>query len=137
MSNPMVVVVKLDGFQHGPDEFTPKCRAVACDALQLASHWLFQTEFLASRPKEYLSTYHYQSTFVHGLLLTGPGLPHGFNDNNNNNNNDNNNNNNNNNNLYFKRVTPITLKSILRSVPLKTKLIIINYNNHDKKPVYK
>ena len=31
----------------------------------------------------------------------------------------------NNNNLYFKRVTPITMKSILPSGPLKTKLIII------------
>ena len=41
------------------------------------------------------------------------------------------------NNLYFKRVTPITMKSILHSGPLKTKLIIINYNNHDKKPIYK
>ena len=45
--------------------------------------------------------------------------------------------NNNNNNLYFKRVTPIIMKSILPSGPLKTKLIIINYNNHDKKPIYK
>ena len=45
--------------------------------------------------------------------------------------------NNNNNNLYFKRVTPITTKNILSSGPLKTKLIIINYNNHDKKPIYK
>ena len=41
------------------------------------------------------------------------------------------------NNLYFKRVTPITMKSILPSGPLKTKLIIINYNSHDKKPIYK
>ena len=32
---------------------------------------------------------------------------------------------NNNNNLYFKRVTPITTKSILPSGPLKTKLITI------------
>ena len=39
--------------------------------------------------------------------------------------------------LYFKRVTPITMKSILPSGPLKTKLIIINYNSHDKKPFYK
>ena len=45
--------------------------------------------------------------------------------------------NNNNNNLYFKRVTPITMNSILPSGPLKTKLMIINYNNHDKKPIYK
>ena len=42
-----------------------------------------------------------------------------------------------NNNLYFKRVTPITMKSILPSGPPKTKLIIINSNNHDKKPIYK
>ena len=41
------------------------------------------------------------------------------------------------NNLYFKRVTPITIKSILPSGPLKTKLIIINYNSRDKKPIYK
>ena len=47
------------------------------------------------------------------------------------------NNNNNNNNLYFERVTPITIKSILPSGPLKTKLIIINCNSHDKKPIYK
>ena len=40
-------------------------------------------------------------------------------------------------NLYFQRVTPLTMKSILPSGPLKTKLIIINYNNHDKKPIYK
>ena len=45
MSNPLVVVVQLDGFQHGPDELTPKCLAVACDALQLASQWFFQTGF--------------------------------------------------------------------------------------------
>ena len=38
-------------------------------------------------------------------------------------------------NLYFKRVAPITMKSILPSGPLKTK--IINYNNHDKKPIDK
>ena len=25
MSNPLVVVVELDGFQHGPVELTPKC----------------------------------------------------------------------------------------------------------------
>ena len=36
-----------------------------------------------------------------------------------------------------KRVTPINMKSSLPSGPLKTKLIIINYNNHDKKPIYK
>ena len=42
-----------------------------------------------------------------------------------------------NNNLYFKRMTPITIKSILPSVPLKTKLIIINNNSRDKKPIYK
>ena len=54
-----------------------------------------------------------------------------------NNNNNNNNNDNNNNNLYFKRVTPITMNSILPRAPLKTKLIIINYKNHDKKPIYK
>ena len=29
------------------------------------------------------------------------------------------------------------MKSILPSGPLKTKLIIINYKNHDKKPIYK
>ena len=78
MSNPLVVVIELDGFQHGPDELTPKCLAVACDALQLASQWFFQTGFLASRPREYLSTYYHQSTFGHGLPLTGPGLPQGF-----------------------------------------------------------
>ena len=39
-------------------------------------------------------------------------------------------------NLYFKRVTPITMKSIPPSCPLKTKFITINYNNHDKKPIY-
>ena len=39
-------------------------------------------------------------------------------------------------NLYFKRVTPITMKSILPSGPLKTKWIIINYNNHDKKSIH-
>ena len=39
-------------------------------------------------------------------------------------------------NLYFKRVRPITtMKSILPSGPLKTKWIIINYNNHDKKSI--
>ena len=31
----------------------------------------------------------------------------------------------------------LLLWSILPSGPLKTKLIIINYNNHDKKPIYK
>ena len=78
MSNPLVVVVELDGFQHGPVELTPKCLAVACNALQPASQWFFQTGFLASRPREYLSTYYHQSTFGHGLPLTGPGLPKGF-----------------------------------------------------------
>ena len=78
MSNPLVVVVELDGFQHGPVELTPKCLAVACNTLQLASQWFFQTRFLASRPREYLSTYYHQSTFGHGLPLTGPGLPQGF-----------------------------------------------------------
>ena len=48
----------------------------------------------------------------------------------------NNNNNNNNNNLYFKRVTPITIKSILLSDPLKTKLIIINYNSQMIKSLF-
>ena len=39
-------------------------------------------------------------------------------------------------NLYFKRARPITtMKSILPSGPLKTKWIIINYNNHDKKSI--
>ena len=32
-------------------------------------------------------------------------------------------------------MTPITIKSILPSGPLKTKLIIINYNSHDKRPI--
>ena len=40
-------------------------------------------------------------------------------------------------NLYFKRVTPLTTKRILPSGPLKAKLIIINYNNDGKKPIYK
>ena len=31
-------------------------------------------------------------------------------------------------NLYFKKVTPITMKSVLPSSPLKTKLMIINNN---------
>ena len=52
-----------------------------------------------------------------------------------------NNNNNDNyyyyNNLYFKRMTTVTIKSILPSGRLKTKLIIINYNTPDKKPIYK
>ena len=78
MSNPLVIVIELDGSQHGPDEMTPKCLAVACDALQLASQWFFQTAFLASRPREYLSTYYHQSTLVHGLPLMGPGLPQGL-----------------------------------------------------------
>ena len=60
MSNPLVVVVALVGFQHELHEFTPKCLAVACNALQLASQWLFQIGFLASQPREYLSMYHYQ-----------------------------------------------------------------------------
>ena len=34
-------------------------------------------------------------------------------------------------------VTPITMKSILPSGPLKTKLIIINYDSHEKKLIYK
>ena len=34
-------------------------------------------------------------------------------------------------------LTPLTMKSVLPSGPLKTKLVIINYNNHDKKPIYK
>ena len=40
-------------------------------------------------------------------------------------------------NLHFKRVIPITMKSTLPSGPLKTKLIIRNYNDYDKKPMYK
>ena len=40
-----------------------------------------------------------------------------------------------NNNLYFKRAGPVTIKSILPSGSLKTKLIITNYNSHDKKPI--
>ena len=36
------------------------------------------------------------------------------------------------NNRYIKGMTPIAMKSILPSGPLQTKLIIINYNNHDK-----
>ena len=39
-------------------------------------------------------------------------------------------------NLHFKRVTPIALKSVFPSGPLKTKLIIINYSNNDKNPIY-
>ena len=38
-------------------------------------------------------------------------------------------------NLSFERMTPITMKSILASGPLKPKLTSINYNNHDKKPM--
>ena len=40
-------------------------------------------------------------------------------------------------NLYFRRVIPITMKSILPSGPIKTKLTIRNYNDYDKKPLYK
>ena len=38
-------------------------------------------------------------------------------------------------NLYFERMTPIIMKSILPSGPLKPKLTTINYNNHDNKPM--
>ena len=34
-------------------------------------------------------------------------------------------------------MTPIAMKSTFPTGPLKTKLIIINYSNHDKKPIYK
>ena len=51
-----------------------------------------------------------------------------------------NNNNNNNNNLYFKRVTPITIKSILPSGPLKTKslftIVIIIKDLQNSKQVF-
>ena len=33
--------------------------------------------------------------------------------------------------ILYKMLTPVTMKGILSSGPLKTKLIIINYNDHD------
>ena len=41
-----------------------------------------------------------------------------------------------NNNLYFKRVTPITMKYSTKW-PSKNKIDIINYNNHNKNRIYK
>ena len=73
--SPLVVVVELDGFQQGPDAFTPKCLAVSCDRLEFSQQWVFNTSALASRSFVHLSTYHHQATFVHGFPLTSPGVP--------------------------------------------------------------
>ena len=74
-SSPLVVVADLDGFQHGPDAFTPKCLAMACDRLEFSMEWQFNTGALASRSPAHISTYYSQSQYIHGLPLTSPGLP--------------------------------------------------------------
>ncbi|KAJ7312663.1 hypothetical protein OS493_039552, partial [Desmophyllum pertusum] len=73
--SPLVLVAELDGFKHGQETFTPKCLAIVCDRLEFAYDWIFNTGSLASRSIDHLSTYHYQSTFIHGMSLTSPGLP--------------------------------------------------------------
>ena len=75
MASPLIIVAELDGFQHGPEPFTPKCLAFACDRLEFSESWQFNTSGLAARPVENLSTYYHQATFVHGLPLSGPGIP--------------------------------------------------------------
>ena len=70
-----MVVVELDGFQHGSEPFTPKSLAVACDCLKFSRQRIFNTSTLAARPIDNLSTYYHQATFVHGFPLTSPGVP--------------------------------------------------------------
>ena len=78
MSNPLVVVVELDGFQHGQTSWLPSVSQWHTTPYNWPPSGFSRPGFLASRPREYLSTYYHQSTFVHGLPLTGPGLPKGF-----------------------------------------------------------
>ncbi|KAL9978461.1 hypothetical protein ACROYT_G015981 [Oculina patagonica] len=75
MASPLVFVAEIDGFQHGPEPFTPKCLALACDRLEFSESWTFNTGGLAARSVEHLSTYYHQTTFVHGFPLSGPGIP--------------------------------------------------------------
>lgn len=55
--------------------FYAQCLAFACDRLEFSLSWRFNTGSLASRPIDNLSTYYHQSTFVHGLPLSEPGIP--------------------------------------------------------------
>lgn len=75
MASPLVLVAEIDGFQHGPEPFTPKCLALACDRLEFSESWTFNTGGLAARSMDHLSTYYHQTTFVHGFPLSGPGIP--------------------------------------------------------------
>ena len=48
-SSPFVIVMDLDGFQQGPNAFTPNCLAMACDRLEFSMEWQFneaQNSFL-------------------------------------------------------------------------------------------
>jgi len=78
MPSPLIVVVELDGFQHGAQPFTPKCLAVTCDRLELSKQWVFNTGAFASRSIDHLFTFYHQATLVHGFFLTSPGVPQGL-----------------------------------------------------------
>lgn len=78
MPSPLIVVVELDGFQHGAEPFTPKCLAVTCDRLELSKQWVFNTGAFASRSIDHLFTFYHQATLVHGFFLTSPGVPQGL-----------------------------------------------------------
>ena len=67
-------VVECDGFQHGSEDFTPKCLAVSSGRLRTTYFRLFDTTSLLTRGPASLRTYQYQ-TRHHALALASAGLP--------------------------------------------------------------
>lgn len=67
-------VVECDGFQHGNDEFSLKCMAVACGRARTTYYRIFNTSALLTKGPDALRTYRLQ-TLHHGLALASTGLP--------------------------------------------------------------
>ena len=66
------VIVTIDGFQHGEDEFTLKAMAVVASAVSFQWSNLYHTAFLADRQWGHLQTYRTQ-VHHHGHAIRTPG----------------------------------------------------------------
>lgn len=74
-SQSLVVVVDIDGFQHGKEYFVPKVLAVACDRVEGSYSWTFDTTHLLHRSPASQYTYAFQTSNIHGQHLHATGIP--------------------------------------------------------------
>lgn len=68
------VVVEIDAFAHGQEEFTLKCLAISCRQLRYEKQEHFSSDWLQHSSPTHLLTYSFQ-TRLHGFAIHSPGAP--------------------------------------------------------------